>query len=64
MARAFGRHFYRRLTWPNLSVNDSVVGTFAAERAAKLRGQAAGLSTHQVLSEPITVRSETYRGMG
>jgi len=37
-----------------------VVGTFAAERAAKLRGQAAGLSTHQVLSEPITVRSGTY----
>lgn len=44
--------------------SDAVIGTFAAERAAKLRDRAAGLSTLKVLEEPIVLRSELYGGMG
>jgi oxygen-independent coproporphyrinogen-3 oxidase len=44
--------------------SDSVVGTFAAARAAKLRESAAGVSTKRVLDEPINLRSDIYSGMG
>jgi coproporphyrinogen III oxidase-like Fe-S oxidoreductase len=44
--------------------SDAVIGTFAAERAAKLRERAAGLSTLHVLEEPIVLRRDVYGGMG
>jgi hypothetical protein len=44
--------------------SDAVVGTFAAERAAKLREHASGISTQRVLAEPINFRSDLYHGMG
>ena len=52
------------LTPTGMFYSDAVIGTFAAERAAKLRDRAAGLSTLRVLEEPIELRSETYGGMG
>jgi len=52
------------LTSPGMFYSDAVIGTFAAERAAKLRDRAAGLSTLQVLEEPVTAGSEVYGGMG
>lgn len=54
------------LTPRGMFYSDAVVGTFAAERAAKLRGDALGLSTRRVLEEPINFRSESelYVGMG
>jgi len=44
--------------------SDAVIGTFAAERAAKLRDRAAGLNTLEILEEPIVLKSELYGGMG
>jgi oxygen-independent coproporphyrinogen-3 oxidase len=52
------------LTPPGMFYSDAVIGTFAAERAAKLRERAAGLSTLEVLEEPIVLRSGLYGGMG
>lgn len=54
------------LTPRGMFYSDAVVGTFAAEQAAKLRGDALGLSTRRVLEEPINLRSgtELYVGMG
>jgi coproporphyrinogen III oxidase-like Fe-S oxidoreductase len=56
------------LTPIGMFYSDAVIGTFAAERAAKLRDRAAGLSTLHVLEEPIDFRSdsrsEVYGGMG
>jgi coproporphyrinogen III oxidase-like Fe-S oxidoreductase len=52
------------LTPRGMFYSDSVVGTFAAQRVAKLRECAAGLSTQRVLDEPINLRSEVYSGMG
>jgi oxygen-independent coproporphyrinogen-3 oxidase len=56
----------KAITWTprGMFYSDSVIGTFAAERAAKLRASAAGLKTQRVLEEPINLRSETYPGMG
>jgi hypothetical protein len=44
--------------------SNSVVGTFAAERATKLRQSAASLRNHRVLEEPINLESDIYSGMG
>ncbi|HTV39203.1 MAG TPA: radical SAM protein [Candidatus Sulfotelmatobacter sp.] len=52
------------LTPLGMFYSDAVIGTFAAERAAKLRDRAAGLSTLHVLEEPIVLRSGLYGGMG
>ena len=52
------------LTPIGMFYSDAVIGTFAAERAAKLRDRATGLSTLHVLEEPINLRSELYGGMG
>lgn len=52
------------LTPRGMFYSDSVVGTFAAERVARIRGHALGLNTLQVLEEPINLRSELYGGMG
>lgn len=52
------------LTPRGMFYSDAIVGTFAAERAAKLRVQAAGLNTMTILKEPINLRSEIYSGMG
>jgi oxygen-independent coproporphyrinogen-3 oxidase len=52
------------LTPRGMFYSDSVVGTFAAERAAKLREHASGLSTQRVLEEPINLHSGAYGGMG
>lgn len=52
------------LTPRGMFYSDAVVGTFAAERASKLRGDALGLNTPRVLEEPIDFRSDLYVGMG
>lgn len=52
------------LTPRGMFYSDAVVGTFAAERASKLRGEALGLNTPRVLEEPIDLRSDVYVGMG
>jgi len=52
------------LTPRGMFYSDSVIGTFAAERAAKLREHASGLSTQRVLEEPINLHSGVYGGMG
>jgi oxygen-independent coproporphyrinogen-3 oxidase len=52
------------LTPRGMFYSDSIIGTFAAERAAKLREHAAGLRTQRVLEEPINLRSTNYSGMG
>lgn len=52
------------LTPRGMFYSDAVIGTFAAERAAKLREHASGLSTQRVLEEPIDLHSDLYGGMG
>ena len=52
------------LTPRGMFYSDAVSGTFAAERAAKLRAHASGVSTLGVLEEPIVLRSGLYGGMG
>lgn len=52
------------LTPRGMFYSDAVIGTFAAERAAKLREHASGLTTKRVLEEPINLHSEVYGGMG
>jgi coproporphyrinogen III oxidase-like Fe-S oxidoreductase len=52
------------LTPRGMFYSDSVVGTFAAERAAKIREHASGLNTLRILEEPINLHSEVYGGMG
>ena len=52
------------LTPRGMFYSDAVVGTFAAERAAKLQGDALGLNTPRVLGEPIDLSSNLYVGMG
>jgi oxygen-independent coproporphyrinogen-3 oxidase len=52
------------LTPRGMFYSDAIVGTFAAERATKLRTQAAGLNTMTILKEPINLHSEIYSGMG
>jgi coproporphyrinogen III oxidase-like Fe-S oxidoreductase len=52
------------LTPRGMFYSDSVVGTFAAERATKLREHALGLNTLGVLEKPIDFHSELYSGMG
>jgi oxygen-independent coproporphyrinogen-3 oxidase len=52
------------LTPRGMFYSDAVVGTFAAERAARLRKHASGLSTMRVLEEPINLHSDVYPGMG
>jgi coproporphyrinogen III oxidase-like Fe-S oxidoreductase len=52
------------LTPRGMFYSDAVVGTFAAERAPKLREDALGLNTRRVLEEPIDFRSDLYLGMG
>ncbi|HSY18303.1 MAG TPA: radical SAM protein [Candidatus Acidoferrales bacterium] len=53
-----------QLTPRGMFYSDAVIGTFAAERAAKLRERAAGLSTKLVLEEPISFGAQVYGGMG
>ncbi|MGP8199122.1 MAG: radical SAM protein [Limisphaerales bacterium] len=52
------------LTPRGMFYSDAVIGTFAAERAAKLREHSTGLTTQRVLEEPINLHSDVYRGMG
>ncbi len=52
------------LTPLGMFYSDAVIGTFAAERTAKHREQAAGLNTMKILKEPINLHSEIYTGMG
>jgi oxygen-independent coproporphyrinogen-3 oxidase len=53
-----------RLTPRGMFYSDAVIGTFAAERATKLREHTSGLSTHRMLEEPILLREGLYSGMG
>ena len=53
-----------QLTPRGMFYSDAVIGTFAAEREATLRGQAAGMSTKLVLEEPISFGAQVFGGLG